>query len=117
MERRYELLNSLFDRLVTFRLKDLNAAWQAIHTAETKLGTRASAEAKRLIAEARKLASSVPITETEASDPSIAGAFRRLKKGEKVAGRQAEFESRWDAVASKNYAQARALAEKALTAK
>jgi phosphoglycerate transport regulatory protein PgtC len=116
-EGRYELLNSLFDRLITFRLKDLNGAWQAIHAAEAKLGARGSAEAKRLIAEARRLASSVPITEKEASDPSIAGAFRRLKKGEKVAGRQAEFESRWDAAASKNYAEARALAEKALTAK
>jgi ABC-type Fe3+ transport system substrate-binding protein len=116
-EGRYELLNSLFDRLITFRLKDLNAAWQAIHNAETKLGTRASAEAKRLIAEARRLASAAPITEKEASDPTIAGAFRPLKKGEKVAGRQAEFESRWDAIASKNYAEARALAQKALTAK
>jgi ABC-type Fe3+ transport system substrate-binding protein len=116
-EGRYELLNSLFDRLITFRLKDLNAAWQAIHTAEAKLGARPSAEAKRLVTEARKLASTVPITEKEASDPSIAGAFRRLKKGEKVAGRQAEFESRWDSAASKNYADARALAEKALTAK
>lgn len=116
-EGRYELLNSLFDRLITFRLKDLNAAWQAIHNAEAKLGTRGSAEAKRLIAQARSLASAIPITEKEASDPSIAGAFRPLKKGEKVAGRQAEFESRWDSAASKNYAEARALAEKALTAK
>lgn len=116
-EGRYELLNSLFDRLITFRLKDLNAAWQAIHAAETKLGPRASAEAKRLIAQARSLASAVPITEKEASDPAIAGAFRPLKPGEKVAGRQAEFESRWDAAASKNYAEARALAEKALTSK
>src|SRR5262249_41113839 len=29
-EGRYELLNSLFDRLITFRLKELNAAWKAI---------------------------------------------------------------------------------------
>ena len=39
-EGRYELLNSLFDRVVTFRLKELNAAWKAIHDAETKLGAR-----------------------------------------------------------------------------
>jgi len=116
-EGRYELLNSLYDRLITFRLKDLNSAWRAIHEAETRLGARPSAEGKRLIAEARRLASAVPITEREAGDRSIAGAFRALKKGEKVAGRQAEFESRWDAFASKNYAEARALAAKALTAK
>jgi phosphoglycerate transport regulatory protein PgtC len=116
-EARYELLNSLYDRLVTFRLNDLNAAWKAIHAAEAKVGTGGSAEAKRLIAEARRLATAVPVTEKEASDPSIAGAFRALKKGEKAAGRQAEFESRWDDFAKKNYTEARALAEKALTAK
>jgi ABC-type Fe3+ transport system substrate-binding protein len=116
-EQRYELLNSLFDRVLTFRLQDLNAAWKAIHTAESKLGTKANATAKGLLAKARQLASAVPITEKEAGDPSIAGAFRALKKGEKVAGRQAEFESRWDGFASKNYAEARTLAERALTAK
>jgi phosphoglycerate transport regulatory protein PgtC len=112
-EGRYELLNSLFDRVITFRLKELNAAWKAIHDAERKLGTGGSAEAKKMLAEARKLASSVPITEKEASDKAIAAAFRRLKKGEKPAGRQAEFEEKWDAFAVKSYAEARALAEKA----
>jgi ABC-type Fe3+ transport system substrate-binding protein len=116
-EKRYQLLNSLFDRIVTFRLKDLNAAWKAIQTAEAKVGTKASAGAKKMLADARKLASSVPITEKEASDPAIAGAFRALKKGQKPAGRQAEFENRWDAAAVRNYAEAKSLAEKALTAK
>ena len=128
-EARYQLVNSLFDRIVTFRLKELNAAWKAIHAAEKKheamiaqqrkAGPQlASApEALRLIAEARKLASAVPITEKEAADKSIAGSFRTVKKGEKVAGRQAEFEERWDSFASKNYAEAKALAEKAASAK
>jgi phosphoglycerate transport regulatory protein PgtC len=114
-EGRYELLNSLYDRVVTFRLKELNAAWKAIHAAEGKAG--AGSEAKRLVAEARKLATSVPISEKDASDKAIAGAFQEQKPGAKPAGRQAEFESRWDAAALKNYAEAKALAEKALTAK
>lgn len=114
-EGRYELLNSLYDRLITFRLNDLNSTWKAIHSAEARPG--AGPEAKRLVAEARRLATAVPITEKEASDRTIAGAFRPLKPGEKVAGRQAEFEGRWDAFANKNYAEARALAAKALTAK
>jgi ABC-type Fe3+ transport system substrate-binding protein len=116
-EGRYELLNSLFDRLVTFRLKELNAAWKAIHDTETKLGAGGSAEAKRLIADARKLATTVPISEKEASDPAISGSFQEVKKGQKVVGRQAEFEEKWDSVAVKNYAEAKALAEKALAAK
>ncbi|MGH6768209.1 MAG: ABC transporter substrate-binding protein [Xanthobacteraceae bacterium] len=116
-EKRYQLLNSLFDRVVTFRLKDLNAAWRAIQTTEAKLGTKASASAKKMLADARRLATSVPVSEKEAVDPAIAGAFRALKKGQKAAGRQAEFENRWDAAAVKNYAEAKSLAEKALTAK
>jgi phosphoglycerate transport regulatory protein PgtC len=111
------LVNSLYDRVVTFRLADLNAAWKAIKTAETKLGAKASPAAKDLLKQARRLASTVPVTEKEAIDPAIAGSFQEVKPGQKVAGRQAEFESRWDAFVSKNYAEARTLAEKALTAK
>jgi hypothetical protein len=116
-EGRYELLNSLFDRLITFRLKELNAAWKAIHDAEKKLGAGGNAEAKRLLAEARKLATSIPVSEREASDPAIAGSFQEVKPGQKTAGRQAEFEEKWDGFAVKNYAEAKALAEKALTAR
>lgn len=112
-EGRYELVNSLFDRVITFRLKELNAAWKAIQTAEAKAK---STSAKDLIAQARKLATSVPISEKEASDPAIAGSFQETKPGKPVAGRQAEFEQKWDEAAQKNYAEAKALAEKALAA-
>jgi phosphoglycerate transport regulatory protein PgtC len=113
-EGRYELINSLFDRVITFRLKELNAAWKAIHAAEAKA---TSAEGKRLIAEARKLASAVPISAKEASDKEITGSFQEVKPDQKVAGRQAEFEEKWDSFAVKNYAEAKALAEKASSAK
>jgi iron(III) transport system substrate-binding protein len=116
-EARYELLNSLYDRVVTFRLKELNAAWKAIHDAEQRLGANASVAAKDLLAQARKLATSVPITEKEAADPAIAGAFQEVKAGQKAAGRQAEFEAKWDAAVVKSYADAKALAERALTAR
>jgi phosphoglycerate transport regulatory protein PgtC len=112
-ETRYELVNSLFDRLITFRLKELNAAWKAIHDAEKKLGSGGSDAAKAAVAEARKLATLVPITEKEASDSAIAGSFQETKKDKPAAGRQAEFEAKWDAFAVKNFAEAKALAEKA----
>ena len=116
-EARYELINSLYDRVVTFRLRELNAAWKAIHVAEAKLGAGGSPEAKRLIVEARQLAGSVPLSDMEASDKAIAGSFQAVKPGAKPAGRQAEFESKWDAAAVSRYADAKALAEKAVTAK
>lgn len=113
-ETRYALLNSLFDRIITFRLKELNAAWKAIHEAEAKAN---SADAKKMIEEARRLATAVPIGEKEAAEPAIAASFKELKKGEKAAGRQAEFEEKWDSFAAAHYADARAMAEKALAAK
>jgi ABC-type Fe3+ transport system substrate-binding protein len=116
-EKRYQLVNSLFDRIITFRLKELNAAWKAIHDTEKKLGAKASPAAKKMLTEARKLASTAPISEKEANDPAVMNSFHKLKKGEKAAGRQAEFEEKWDAAALKNYGEAKALAEKAASAK
>src|SRR5262245_4796129 len=135
-EARYELLNSLYDRVVTFRLKELNAAWKAIHDAEKKheaamTGYKQAVaavfrgvsvdyqmtEPVRLILQARGLAGSVPITEKETADPAIAGAFQEVKPGQKAAGRQAEFEAKWDAAVVKSYADAKSLAERALTAR
>ncbi len=81
-EGRYELLNSLYDRVVTFRLKELNAAWKAIHDAEAQArrarqrGSQAAASPRRASSRRR-----VPITEKEASDQAIAGAFQALKPG------------------------------------
>ncbi len=49
------------------------------------------------------------------TDKAITGSFQELKKGQKAAGRQAEFEEKWDTLAVKNYAEAKTLAEKALS--
>lgn len=110
-------MNSLFDRIITFRLKELNAAWKAINDTEKKLGGKASPAAKKMLAEARRLASTAPITGAESNNPAVMNSFHKLKKGEKAAGRQAEFEEKWDAAALKNYGEAKTLAEKAASAK
>jgi ABC-type Fe3+ transport system substrate-binding protein len=112
-ETRYELLNSLFDRLITFRLGELKAAWKAIHAAEAQLARRDNAEARRLVAEARAKASAVPITEAESLDPQIAGAFQPTRPDRPAGARQAQIEERWDSFARGNYAEARRLAEQA----
>ena len=64
-ETRYELVNSLYDRLVTFRLKELNEAWKAIQTAEAAVAKKSTPDAQRLLADARKRATAVPITEKQ----------------------------------------------------
>lgn len=116
-EARYHLVNSLYDRLITFRLKELNAAWKAIHDAEAKLGQGASREARILLSEARRLATAIPITEKGAVDPAISGSFQQARKDRPVAGRQAEFESKWDSFATANYEGAKERVARALAAK
>lgn len=108
-ELRYELLNSLFDRMITNRLAELNAAWRAIHAAEARLGPRA----EQALAEAKRLASAVPVTEAQSLDRAIAGAFQEARPNQPVAARQAQFEEEWDAFARRNYAEAKRLAEAA----
>lgn len=116
-EARYELLNSLFDRLITFRLNELKEAWKAIHAAEAQLAQRDNAEARRLVAEARAKATAVPITEAQSLDPQIAGAFQPTRPDRPAGARQAQIEEQWDTFARTNYAEAKRLAEQALRAR
>lgn len=115
-ERRYALLNSLFDRMITFRLKELTEAWKAVRAAEAALDKRDSAEGRRLLAEARAKLTAVPISEAEANDKDIAGAFHATKPDKPATGRQAQFEEEWDRFALSNYTEARKLAEEAAKA-
>ena len=116
-EVRYELVNSLFDRVITFRLRELTDAWKAVRAAETALGRRDNAEGRRLLNEARAKLTAVPVTEAQAADPAIAGAFRATRPDRPAAGRQAQFEEEWDRHAVAAYAEAKRLAEQAQRAR
>ncbi len=117
---RYNIVNSLFDVMITYRREDLVAAMEAIQAAEAALEGKTNAEAQGLIAEARRLVVAMPISEAEAKDNNYPGVFtsdvykKRKKAGVKVPPRQAEVEEKWDAFTKKNYADAKAKAEKAL---
>ena len=116
-EVRYELVNSLFDRVITFRLRELTDAWKAVHAAEAQLARRDNAEGRRLVGEARAKLTAVPVTEAQAADPAIAGAFRATRPDRPAAGRQAEFEEQWDRHAVAAYAEGKRLAEQAQRAR
>lgn len=117
---RYNLVNSLFDVMITYRRKDLAAAAQAIQKAEAALAGKSNAKAKALIREAHGLLAAMPISEAEAVDAKFPGVFtsdvfkKRKKASVKVPPRQAEVEEKWDSFVKKNYAEAKAKAEKAL---
>ncbi len=114
-KRRYNLVNSLFDVMITYRLEDLRAATKAIQKAEAALMKSPNSQAASLLEEARALVAALPVTEAKAADPAFAGIFKkkRKKRTDVVPQRQAEVEEQWDSFVKKNYAQALAKAEKA----
>jgi ABC-type Fe3+ transport system substrate-binding protein len=116
-EKRYELLNSLFDRLITFRLRELTEAWKAVHAAEAALARRDNAEGRRLVVEARQRLTRVPISAEQAVDPAIAGAFQPTRPNRPAGPRQAQLEEEWDRLTVANYAEAKQLAERAQRAR
>ena len=111
---RVNLVNALFDQLVTFRHAELRAAWRAIHEAGSAVGRARGAgkgveRAEGLLREARELASAVPLGEGKA-DKALNEAF---KSKPEVKSKQ---ETEWDAFAKTSYAKARSLAEQAAAA-
>ena len=120
-KNRYNIVNSLFDVLITYRLEDLTAAVKAIQAAEAALAAKPNPEAKALVDEALALVDAMPITDAEAVDDKFPGVFTsdafksRKKAGTEVPPRQAEIEEQWDTFAKRNYAEAKNLAEKALS--
>lgn len=119
-KERYNIVNSLFDVMITYRREDLAKATEAIQKAEAALKGKPNAEAEALLKEARNLIAAMPISEAEAVDNKFPGVFtsdvykKRKKASVKVPQRQAEIEEKWDAFTKKNYADAAAKAEKAL---
>ena len=113
---RYNVVNSLFDVMITYRLNDLRSATKAIQKAEAALAGKSNPKAEKLVKEARALIAAVPITEAQANDPAFSGIFKKKRKKatDVVTGRQADVEQKWDAFVKKNYSEAEAKAAKAL---
>jgi len=112
---RYNLVNSLFDALITYRLNDLRAAVSAVHKAQASYEKSGNPEALALIDEARALIEAMPITQEESLNPAFTQVFTtsRAQADTVVVGRQAEIEQSWDDFAVTNYRKARELAEQA----
>ncbi|NVJ55585.1 MAG: extracellular solute-binding protein [Vibrionaceae bacterium] len=113
---RYNVVNSLFDVMITYRLDELREATDAIAEAEQKAKKANNSEALELVSQAKALINKMPITAEQASDPDFAAIFtkKRKKKTDSVGARQAEVEQDWDNKVVANYKQATELAEKAL---
>jgi len=110
---RRNVVNSLYDHLITFRHADLKAAWAAIFAVESalqraKASGRSLPQAEAMLAEARKLATSMPVDAARASDKEVNAAFKDKPEVKST------LETEWDSFAKVSYARARELAARAL---
>ncbi len=110
-EKRTDVVDALFDQMITFQLEGLKGATKAIHDAEAALAKKDNAEARALVKEARDLVAAMPITEPQARAPEITSAFTGAKE---KGARQAELEQQWAAFAKGKFEQARTKAEQAV---
>ena len=116
-QRRYNVVTSLFDQTITFRLKELQAATQAIWQAEAALAKKPNANGQALLKQARDLAFTPVVSETLAADKDFLAVFTANKK-EAAANKQVTgLEDRWNAQARENYQRAKDLAQQAMAAR
>lgn len=116
-KNRYNVINSLFDIMITYNLDELKAAMAAIHATEKALKKgRLNQEAIQWLIQARNLVAWIPIDENKALQRDFNALFTKIrkKKSTVITGKQAEIEAAWDIQIKKNYAKAIILAEKAL---
>jgi len=108
---RRNVVNSLFDHTITFRHAELKAAWGAIYAAEARAG-EVRAQGKNLddgareLAEARWLATTVPLDGKQAVDTG----FNELRDKPEV---KSWLETEWDTKAKASYGKAQDRADQA----
>ena len=108
-ESRYYVVSSLFDQVITFRHKELQAATKAIHDAQKRLGNKASPQ----LEEARKLAFTPPLTAQQSQDKELLAVFKAKKGDDAASRRKTQVEEEWSSKAKANYARAVELANAA----
>jgi len=113
-EARYNVVSSLFDQTITFRIKDLQAATKAIHAADAALAKKPNAKAAALLKEARELAYTPVVDAAKVADKEFLAVFAASKKDAAVNKRVTALEDHWNTSARSNYERAKSLAEQAL---
>ncbi len=114
--KRYNLVNSLFDHLITRKLKGLKSAWHSVHLAEQFLKDHPAPRLLEAINSARARLTNIPVDEARMSDDRFRGHFSRRRPGYPVSPEQTALEDDWDSDAARRYLQAARLVEKARAA-
>lgn len=112
-ENRYQVVTSLFDQMVTFRLKELQAATRAIHDADKALKAKPNAKGTELLAQARSLAYTALVGESNVKNEEFLALFRKNRRDVEVSKQLTGLEQLWATKARENYERARGLAQQA----
>jgi ABC-type Fe3+ transport system substrate-binding protein len=112
-EARYQVVTSMFDQMVTFRLKELQAATKAIHAADKKLRDKPNAKGTELLNQARSLAYTSLVGEANVKDNEFLEVFRKNRRDVAVSKQLTGLEEMWSSKARENYERAAKLAEQA----
>jgi phosphoglycerate transport regulatory protein PgtC len=111
--RRYPVVISLFDQMVTFRLKELQAATKSIHEATAALKARPNARGSELLAQARNLAYTPLVGAENVKNEEFLELFRKSRRDVAVSKQLTGMEQMWSEKARANYERARQLADEA----
>ena len=112
-ENRYQVVTSLFDQMVTFRLKELQAATRAIHDADKALKAKPNAKGTELLQQARSLAYTALVGESNVKNEEFLALFRKNRRDVEVSKQLTGLEQLWATKARENYERARGLAQQA----
>ncbi|MCB1997962.1 extracellular solute-binding protein [Ottowia sp.] len=113
-EQRYQVVTGMFDQMVTFRLKELQAATKAIQQAEAALKTKPNARGRELVQQARALAYSPLVSAENVKNEEFLELFRKSRRDVAVSKQISGIEQLWADKARQNYARAEQLATEAL---
>lgn len=107
---RYELINLMFDELVTFRLTEAAAIWRTVNEVEASLAQAPDEAAAKAVTQARVLLGAVPLSEAEATRIVEEIRLARVPRGLQPPEAQARLTMRLRDRISDNLAAAKAAA-------
>ena len=112
-EARYQVVTSLFDQMVTFRLKELQGATKAIQDAEKALKAKPNARGSDLVKQARALAYTPLVGAENVKNEQFLELFRKSRRDVEVSKQLSGQEQLWANKPRENYARAQQLATEA----
>ncbi|WP_419904440.1 ABC transporter substrate-binding protein [Kiloniella sp.] len=101
--KRYQLVNTMFDQLITYRLRPLNRAWKLLHNLEVR---SEAPEDVAIIKKARNLLVSVSVGEMMSTEAAFLNQFSHVFPGTSKSSLQSRLEEDWQDESEKSFQKA-----------